>query len=359
MGDGRSPVKAALLLHLLYDMLQGLFLIFVQMQLLQNQAVALRQLGRRETDRDSRLLRVILDKMHDRMQAAVHGSAVVIGVAVVHFLGTFLVPRHMEGVGHQLVDALVLRRGNGDYRNSQHLLHLVDADGAAVFPDLVHHIQGQHHGNIQLHKLHGQIQVPLDIRGVHDIDDALRVLVQDEIPRHDLLAGVGRHGIDARQVCHQRILPAPDLAVFTVHRHAREISHMLAGSGELVEQRRLSAVLVARQGEGQHRALRQGMLRLLQMKFSSLAKARMGHRRPRLFLRRALGVPDVFYLYLLRVRQAQGQLVAVDAQLHRVTHGRVFPHGHVACGNQSHIEEVLPQGSFPAHRDNGRRLSDW
>ena len=40
---------------------------------------------------------------------------------------------------------------------------------------LVHHVQRQHHGHLQLQQLQGQVEVPLDVGGVHNVDDAVRL----------------------------------------------------------------------------------------------------------------------------------------------------------------------------------------
>ena len=51
--------------------------------------------------------------------------------------------------------------------------------------------------------------------------------------------------------------------LFAVHRHTREIADVLVGAGELVEEGRLAAVLVARQRKGKGRAVGQRVLALL------------------------------------------------------------------------------------------------
>ena len=127
--------------------------------------------------------------------------------------------------------------------------HSLHVDGAAAGGDLIHHVQGQYHGNTHLHQLERQVQVPLDIGGVHDINEAVGLLVQDEIPGDNLLRRIGPDGVDARQVDHRAVLFPPDGARLLIHRHAGEIAHVLVGAGELVEQRGLAAVLVAGQCE--------------------------------------------------------------------------------------------------------------
>ena len=55
------------------------------------------------------------------------------------------------------------------------------------------------------------------------------LFANDELPGHDLLAGIGRHGVDAGQVGDFGIGVLPDGTALAVHRHAREIAHMLVG----------------------------------------------------------------------------------------------------------------------------------
>ena len=242
-----------------------------------NAGVTLHQLGGGETHRNARRLGVILDEVQNAVDAAVHRAAVVILAAEIHASGAFLILCHMDGVVHQLVHALVLGGGDGDDRDAQHRLHLVDAHRAAVAAHLVHHVQRQHHGDVQLHQLHRQVKVALDVGGIHDIDDAGGLFADDELPGNDLLAGIGGHGVDARQVGDLGLRVSLDGTALAVHRHAREVAHVLVGTGELVEQGGLTAVLVARQRKGQGLILRQGMLPLLGVVLAALAKTRVLH----------------------------------------------------------------------------------
>ena len=348
MRDSCRTVQSPLRLHLFYDMLKHFLFVPIQVQFLQDQPVSFRQLGRGEPYRDPGLFRVILDEMHDGVETSVYRSAVFLRVAEVNDLRLLLIFRHMKGVGHQLVDTFVFRGGDGNHRDPQHFLHLVDTDGSAVFPHLVHHVQGQDHGNIQLHQLHGKVQVTLDIRSVHNIYDSSGMFVQDEVPCHDLLTGIRRHGINAWKVSHQCVFLSPDRTVFPVHRHAGKIPHVLAGTGELIEKSRLSAVLIPRQGESQRLVLRQRVLGLFEVVFTALAQAGMWNGLfafPLFFIffgRVLIRVPDILDFYFFRIGKPQRQFITVDPQFHGISHRRVLYHGHLAFGNQSHIEEMLP-----------------
>ena len=159
------------------------------------------------------------------------------------------VARRGDGRFDQLVDPFVFDGGDRHDRHAQLLRQASELDGAAVGAELIHHIKRHDHGNIQLDKLHTQIEIALDICSVHDIDDAVRVLVEQKIPRDDFFARIGGERIDARQVDDRYAAPPADLAVLALHRHAREVADMLVGAGQLVKERRLAAVLVARQCE--------------------------------------------------------------------------------------------------------------
>ena len=340
-------------------MLDHLFFVLVELQGRFDALVALHELCGRKAHRDACGFGVILDQVDDAVDAAVDCAAVILLAAEIHPARPLLILCDVERVIHQLVHALVLCRRDGHDRDAQHGLHLIDADGATVAAHLVHHVQRQHHRRIQLHELHGEIQIPLDIGGVHDIDDARGLLTDDELPGHDLLAGIGRHGVDAGQVCDLRIRVVPDRTALAVHRHAREIADVLVGAGELVEEGRLAAVLVARQCKGKGRAVGQRVLALFGVVASAFAEARVLHRLftfcLRLFCRRGFGQSDPDAGGIV---QPEGQLVAVDAQLHRVAHGGKFDQRDLLTGDQPHIQKMLPQSAFAAHGPDHGGLAD-
>ena len=183
----------------------------------------------------------------------------------------FAIFRDMYSVRNKLADTLVLGRADRNDRHAQDLLHKVDIDRAAVAGQLIHHVQRDNDRPVRLKKLHRQIQVALDIRRVNDIDDRVRLVVQNKIPRHDLLFGIRRHRIDARQVRYDRIRVSDYRAVLTVDCYAREIAHMLVRARKPVEKRRLSAVLIAHQRERKYVIIRQRILMLLVMVNTRLA----------------------------------------------------------------------------------------
>ena len=244
--QGGIAVQAGLRLHLDDAVLQQLPLILVQGQTVRQVIAALDELGGAEPGRNADAVGVIGDQVHHRVDAAVDGG--VVG-AEVRDLGQYPAPGRGQGLVHQLRHALALGGRNGHHRDAQLPAHPLHVHGAAVGPDLVHHVQGQHHGHPQLQQLQRQIEVALDVGGVHDVDDAVGLLVEDVVPGDDLLLGIGPQGVDARQVHHGAALFAPYFAGFLVHGDAGEVAHVLVGAGEGVEKRGFAAILIADQGE--------------------------------------------------------------------------------------------------------------
>ena len=273
VGHGRAAVEPALGLHLQDDVFEHFFFVLIQGELFQDPLIALDELAGREAQGQAVGGRVVLDQVADRVQAAVDRAAVVVRAAEVLAQGPLLVFGHMDRVLDQLVDALILRRGDRHDRDAQHGLHRVDVHAAAVACHLIHHVEGDDHRHVHFQKLHRQVEVALDVRGVHDIDDAPGLGFQDEVPGNQLLAGIGRHRIDAGKICDPGVGIAADRAVLPVHGDAWEVADVLVCSGELVEQRGLAAVLVADQGEGQLRALRKGVAAAPGMELALLAEA--------------------------------------------------------------------------------------
>ena len=157
----------------------------------------------------------------------------------------------MYGVVHHLVNALVLHSADRDDGYAEHPLHAVDADGSAVALQLVHHIECQHHRYTQFHQLHSEVEVALDVCGIHNVDDAARLVFEDETAADDFFAGVGTEAVDAGEVGDGGFGMALDDAILAVDGHAREVADMLVAARQLIKQCGLSAVLIAYEGKGE------------------------------------------------------------------------------------------------------------
>ena len=93
--DCSTSVNLTLCFHLLYDMLQHLRLICVQLQLLKNQRISLDCLGCCKTGRNISLRRMILNQVHDRMNTAVYCTVMVTLITEILTQWMFLIFRYM------------------------------------------------------------------------------------------------------------------------------------------------------------------------------------------------------------------------------------------------------------------------
>ena len=230
---------------------QKLFLIRLQSERLLHERIALDQLGGRKAQRDASRFRMVLDEMHDAMQGAVESPMVVILVAEIRDARFLLIACDMDRMLHELTHALISGSGNRYDRDLQETLHLIDQNRTAVAFHFIHHIDRKHHRYIKLHQLHGEIKIAREIRRIHDIDDARRLLFEDKFSRDDFLARIRRKGINPRQIHHLCLRIAANHARLLIHRDPGEIADMLVGACQLVEERRLAAVLIADERKSQ------------------------------------------------------------------------------------------------------------
>ena len=179
-------------------MLRHVPLIVGQLQALNDILIALDQLYSRKSSVDSDSFGVVFHLMVQAVDTPVNRPRLT---EIIHFRNQ-LVLRGMEDFLHQIIHALVFDGTDGDDRDSQLIRHFFDVDGAAVVAHFVHHIQCQHHRNVQLNQLQSEVQVSLNVGGVHNVDDPVRLFIEQEISRDDLLVGVRPQGINARQVHH-------------------------------------------------------------------------------------------------------------------------------------------------------------
>ena len=148
IGQCGFPVRAGLGLHLRNYMLQHILFVVGEAQRVHHRLIALDELCSGESWRHVYPVGMILHKMSHRMYGSVNRSrAKVLNRRLLSCL------RHMYGRFYKLVNAFVFDSRQRHYRNAEILRHLVDLYGVAVHPHFVHHIQGDNHRYIQLHKL--------------------------------------------------------------------------------------------------------------------------------------------------------------------------------------------------------------
>ena len=285
---------------------------------------------------------MVLDESLNRVQTAVDGSAVVLIGAEVLSDRLFLVFCYMQSVCDQLLHALILRCGNGDHRNSEHLLQSVDIYRASVAGQLIHHIECDHHRPVHLKQLHRKIKAAFDTCDVNNVYNSIRLFVEHKIAGDHFLTRIRRHGIDARQIGDACICMPAYGTVLPVDCDSGEIAHMLVRAGQLVEECGLSAVLVSDQGKGQHVAVRQRLCLPFYMVYSGLAQSRM-------FSFTALGSGfrdsltffDLCNADLFGISESQSKLIAPDPKFHRITHRRELDQFKLCSGDDPHIQKML------------------
>ena len=175
------------------------------------------------------------------------------------------------------------------------------------------------------------------------------LLFKNEVTRDDFLAGVWAHGIDAWKVRDHRVALVADFTVLAVDRDTGEVSHVLVGTGQLIEQGGLTAVLVSHQGKAQACALGKWILGRGIMESAFLSEAGVFY----IFLLRPFFAIFLFFykgdFYVRGIGKSESELIAVDADLHGIAHGGKFDYRDFRARNHSHIQKMLPQLALSAN----------
>ena len=146
--------------------------------------ITLEELDREEAllalrDVRSDLLLDLEDRIHDFFREAVYDLG-----------GTGLCLMNRE-LG-RLLDARAVQRGDLHCLTAEVLLDLVEADLVAVLLYDIHHVHGHHHRNPELLQLCGEVEVTLEVRTIHDVQDRIRLRVDEVVSRDNLLQCVWR-----------------------------------------------------------------------------------------------------------------------------------------------------------------------
>jgi len=150
----------------------------------------------------------------------------------------------------KLVHAEILVAHRLDDGGAQKVGQLLGVENTALGARRVAHIEGQHERHAQLHDLHSQVQVPLQVGRVDDVDDDVGPLIYDEVPGHHLFRGVGSEAVGAGQIddAHAH-LTVPTGTLLPLHGDSSVIAHMLAPARKVAEHGGLAGIRVPRQGD--------------------------------------------------------------------------------------------------------------
>ena len=152
--------------------------------------------------------------------------------------------RFLGGFG----DAGALQRGDLNDLAADLLREFRGVDPvAALFHD-VHHVDRHDHRNAELDELRGEVEVALEVRAVHDVQNRVRTFVDQVIPGDDFLQRVGGKRIDTGKVRDDHVVVILQFAFLLFHGDARPVAYELVRAGQRVEQGRFAAVRVAREG---------------------------------------------------------------------------------------------------------------
>ena len=171
-------------------MVQDFLFIRIESELFQDQGIPFDDLAGGKARRKPDSYGMVFDHVLHRVDAPVYRTAVVFRCTEILIQGLFLVFCNVNGMLDKFIDALSRRCRNRHHRCTEHLFHRIDINVSAIVGDLIHHVQGNHHRYAHLQQLHRQVQVPLYIRRVHDIDDCVRLLLQYKVAGYDFLAGI-------------------------------------------------------------------------------------------------------------------------------------------------------------------------
>ena len=151
---------------------------------------------------------------------------------------------------------------NGHDGNAQLAFQPGEIDTDAALLGHVEHVDGQHGGQSQFEHLANQIEAALKVAGVgnaHDRIDRRDSLSppQQQIDDHDFVARAGGQAVEAGQVDHFQPSPGQaHLARLLFDGYARIIADVLMDSYQAAEERRLSRVRIADQGNGESACFR-------------------------------------------------------------------------------------------------------
>ena len=224
IGKRRVAIKPRFVLHLHDAMLKQLTLVLIERQTAGEVVAAFDQLCRAEAGRHTDAVGMVGDQMRDGVDAAVNGGIIR---AEVRHLGQRSAAGHGDRLIHQFAHALALCGRNRHNRDAERGAHLPHVDGAAVGTHLIHHVQRQHHRDPQLKQLKRQVQIPLDVGGIHNVDYAVRLLIENKVAGDDLLLRIGPQRVNAGQIHHGTAFFVCDLSHLLIHRDAGEVSNVL------------------------------------------------------------------------------------------------------------------------------------
>jgi len=154
----------------------------------------------------------------------------------------------LEGDPQKLFLALAAFGHRWDDRHLQAPGEFLGIDLDAPPGRCIDHVERQYQRNAQFEELDSQVEVPFQIGGIHNVDDDCGPVIDEKIPSYQFFQRVSRQGVGAGQVHHPNLMAIQVAEPFLLfHRDAGIVPHMLAGTGDFVEEGGLAAVGIAGQ----------------------------------------------------------------------------------------------------------------
>ena len=255
-----------------------------------------------------RLLDVGNGVLH-RAGEGVHGNSLGAGRGLDGSLGSFLnAGAPQSGDLHNLTAQLTAQLGHIDL--------------VACLLDQIHHVDGHHNGDAQLGQLGGQVQVPLQVGAVDDVQDGIGALADQIVTGHHFLQSVGGQGVNAGQVGDDHIIVLFQLAFLFLNGNTGPVADELVGTGQGIEQRGLATVGVACQSN------------------------------PNGLVFHVTYETSLLYFHHFGISLPDGQLIAADVQLDGVTQRRHLADRHVYTLGQAHIHDPAAHSAFAVDLDH-------
>ena len=269
-------------------------------------------------------LHLAFNRFLDMGQGVLHAAAEHMGTVAV---GVILAQSQRRLGG--LHAALALQRADFHAGAAQRLAQLFQIDGIAVFAHQIDHIHRQHHRMAQIHQLGGQVEIALNIRSVHDVQNHIRVILHQIPPGHQLLRRIGRQGINAGQILNDRLRVSLQGTLLLLHRHAGPVAHILIGAGQNVEQGGFSAIGIAGQGNFN-----------LHRRFHTVPPLSVNFNH-------------------FRVSLPEAQLIAPDVDLHRIAQRGYLPDKNFHILGNSHVHDPTAHCPFSVELPHHQGLPDF
>ena len=152
---------------------------------------------------------------------------------------------HLQAFFHSLHRSLPMERGNRNDLAPDLFAKCLEINLSSGLFYHVHHVDGDNDGNSDLQKLGGKVQISLQIGTIHDIQNDIRLLVNQIISRNHFLRGVRGKRVDTGKILDDHILMPLQFSFLLFNGYAWPVTDVLGTSGQIVKQRCFPAVRVS------------------------------------------------------------------------------------------------------------------